>query len=102
MDPGETMVATLRRELKEELGVTYTANPKQLTAFLTSITIPAGDIRYPLVFVIYEVSLPADVKITLDPSGPEDEYHWFAPALAAKEMAFKFPADFCELVSKLQ
>lgn len=101
MDPGESFLETLDRELQEEIGVSYTEKPLQLAAMLTSITIPAGDVRYPLVFVIYEVRLPADAKITLDPDSAEEQYGWFSPEEAAENMSFKFSEDFRELVRKL-
>jgi len=98
MDPGEGFLDTLKRELQEELGVTYTGTPKQLMSILTKITIPVDGIPTPLVFIIYEVALPAGAKITLDPSGNELDYQWFAPAEAAKVMEFKFSDDFCDLI----
>jgi 8-oxo-dGTP pyrophosphatase MutT (NUDIX family) len=101
MDPGEAFLDTLKRELEEEIGVTYIGRPKQLSAVLTSITIPVGEIRYPLAFVVYETQLPAGAVIKLNPDEPETDFSWFAPRDAAKEMAVKFPADFCELVRNL-
>jgi mutator protein MutT len=101
MDPGETFLQTLKRELEEEIGVSYAGDPKQLAAVLTSITIPVGDQLLPLVFVIYEVQLPADYQIKLDPNSAEEEYQWFAPAEAAEKMGVKFTADFCDLVRNM-
>lgn len=98
IDEGETFLQTLRRELQEEIGVDYTGDPKQLGAYLTNITIPVGDTRLPLIFVVYEVKLPEDTAITLDPESAEDDYRWFSPAEAAEAFAFKLPADFCDLV----
>jgi 8-oxo-dGTP pyrophosphatase MutT (NUDIX family) len=101
MDPGEKFLDTLGRELQEEIGVTYSGTPKQLAAMVTNITIPVGDIKYPLAFVVYEVTLPKGAEIVLDPDGPEKEFGWFSPKEAAVKMATKFPDDFCKLVSSL-
>jgi 8-oxo-dGTP pyrophosphatase MutT (NUDIX family) len=101
MDPGETFLETLKRELQEEIGVTYIGTPQQLISVLTSITIPVGDARFPLVLTVYEVELPDGASITLDPDSPEEEFGWFAPTETANKLGVKFPSDFCELVAKL-
>lgn len=101
MNPGETFLETLGRELQEEIGVTYTGDPKQLAVMLTGITIPVGDVRVPLVLVIYEAAIPAGSQITLDPNSSEEAYEWFAPADAANKMAVKFSPEFCDLVRGL-
>jgi 8-oxo-dGTP diphosphatase len=102
MDPGESFLDTLKRELQEELGVTYVGEPQQFGAVLTNITIPVGDVLMPLVFVVYQAQLPEGSTIVLDPNGRETEYGWFEPADAAEKMAVKFTPDFCEQVRALQ
>lgn len=101
IDENETFLDTLNRELLEEIGTGYEGNPKQLMSFITNITIPVGDTRLPLIFVIYEVNLPDDAKITLDPKSAEDDYKWFDPKEAANEMKYKFSVEFCDLVRSL-
>ncbi len=101
MDQGESPLDTLKRELEEEIGCSFTGQPKQLMTFLTNITIPVGKDRVPLLFIVYEASLAQDTAIQLDPDSAEDGYKWFSPAEAAKEMEYKFPKEFCDLVSDL-
>ena len=101
IDTGETFQDTLKRELKEEIGIDYEENPKQLMTFLTKITIPVGQTRIPLIFVVYEVDLPHGFEVKLDPDSNEDDYNWFTPKDASKEMEYKFSKDFCGLVRNL-
>jgi 8-oxo-dGTP diphosphatase len=101
MDPGESFLQTLKRELQEEIGVPYVGTPTQLVAVLTSITIPVGDTRVPLVFVIYEARIAPDAQIKLDPNSAEEDFQWFPPAAAADNMGMKFSAEFCHLVRSL-
>lgn len=101
MDPGENFLQTLKREMVEEIGIPYVGEPRQIMGMLTNITIPVGEQRLPLAFMIYEVELPEDAVIKLDPNSAEDEYQWFTPVKAADVMAFKFSADFCDMVRAL-
>jgi 8-oxo-dGTP pyrophosphatase MutT (NUDIX family) len=101
VDPGEKFLDTLNRELLEEIGCPYMGTPKQLSSFITNITIPVDDVRIPLVFVIYEVEIADTKSIKLDPESAEDSYDWFSPDEAAEHMKYKFSEDFCKLVSTL-
>lgn len=101
MDPGESFLQTLGRELQEEIGTSYIGEPKQITAMLTNIKIPVGDVHLPLVFVIYKTQIAADAHIVLDPESPEEAFEWFPPAEAAHHMAIKFSTEFCDYVANL-
>jgi 8-oxo-dGTP pyrophosphatase MutT (NUDIX family) len=98
IDVGESFLETLKRELMEEIGVSYVGKPKQIMTFLTKITIPVGSARMPLIFVVYEAKLPKKSVIKLDPKSAEDDFKWFYPNKAADEMVTKFSPEFCNLV----
>ena len=101
MEPGESFGQTLRRELKEEIGIDYDGPIEHIATVLSAVTIPVGDTRVPLVLMPYRVALPTDSTITLDPNGPEQEYEWCRPTVAAERLFRKYPPEFCEVVAKL-
>lgn len=101
MDPGETFLETLQRELKEEIGATYVGKPKQLMGILTNITIPVGNDLLPLVFMIYSVKVSNVDKIQLSEATREDKVGWFSPKEASTLMSIKFSEEFCNFVRNL-
>lgn len=101
MEPGEDFVQTLRRELQEEIGVTYDGPTEHMATVLSNITIPVGDRRVPLILMPYKVQLPHDAVITLDPNGAEQEFEWCNPAVAAERLLRKYPEEFCSAIKRL-
>jgi len=101
MEPGESFLQTLRRELQEEIGVDYDGDAKHVATVLSTMTIPVGDARVPLVLVAYEIDLPSDTQVVLDENGPEQEYEWVEPKVAAEYLQHKYPSEFCQKIAVL-
>jgi 8-oxo-dGTP pyrophosphatase MutT (NUDIX family) len=101
MDPGESFLQTLQRELQEEIGASYEGEPKHLMTVQSHLTIPVGDARIPLVLVAYEVMLPKNANISLGADHPGEGVDWFTPQAAAEWLSNKYPPEFCAMVAGL-
>jgi 8-oxo-dGTP pyrophosphatase MutT (NUDIX family) len=100
MDENETFLDTLKRELTEELNVTYVGDPTYFHTTLANVKIPVGDAEVGLVLIIYRVELPKDAVFELNDY--ETGYDWFSPEEAAQHMNHKYPAEFTDKISSLR
>lgn len=98
LDAGEDFRTALRRELLEEIGVSGDVPVKQLATAIVQMTIPSSRGRLPLANVVYQVVLPADSTVRLDPNSAEDQYGWFTATEAAEKLAVKYDADSCAAI----
>lgn len=98
MESNETLLQTLNRELREEIGLGYVGEPKQITATLSTIQIPDPQGARALLLVVYSVTLASDQIVLGD---EEETYAWLSASDAAKALRFKYDAAFCELVESL-
>ena len=101
VDKGENFLQALKREINEELGVSYTTTPKQIMGMLTNFTIPLNDALIPLVYMIYSIEIPVADKLKLVKDIREDDYRWVTPKEAAKLMTIKFSPEFCKYIRNL-
>lgn len=87
-----TVEETLKRELKEELGLYMTGKPEFFTAVVANIKIPTDDGEVGLVLMIYTLQFKdnADIKI----SDEHISYEWVEPKVAAERLAHKYPVEF--------
>lgn len=96
MDAGEGFLDTLKRELHEEIGTSYTGIPEYFDTVLSNVQphIEYGQVG--LVLLVYHTKLPESGVLKLGEQ--EHVYKWCEPTEAAELLQFKYPADFCESV----
>ena len=97
---GETVTSALKREVTEETGITEITVGPHLGMMLSNIRIPRrGLADVGLIVSIYECRIKAEPNLELSPE--HTRYAWVEPAQAAKFLAFKYPAEFCQMVAQL-
>lgn len=97
---GETVTSALKREIIEETGIPELTVGLPLGMVLSNIRIPVeGRADVGLILSIYECRIKAEPKLEL--SQEHTRYEWIEPARAAKLLAFKYPAEFCQMVTQL-
>jgi len=96
----ENMVEeTLRREVKEETGISPIKSFKPFSMVLSNIRIPIknGSVGLILSSYICEVGNIKNIKL----SDEHIEHKWFKPKEAAKLLEFKYPKEFVEKIAEL-
>lgn len=87
-----TVEETLKRELKEEIGVDKSSKPAFFTAVVSNIKIPIDNGEVGLVLMIYTLQLDDDTDIKI--SDEHISYEWVDSQVAAERLAHKYPAEF--------
>jgi len=100
MRKGETTEATLKRELKEETGITLVKNLKPFSMTLSNQRIPtaAGDVGLILASFLCEVDSVGKIIISKE----HTDMKWFSPSKAAELLQVKYPKEFTEKIKTLQ
>jgi len=98
MEPNETFLQTLDRELLEEIGISYRGEPTMITTTLARIQILDPQGPRALLLIVYAVTLK-EGTITL---GDEEEVStWLSPVEAAEKLRFKYDDVFCSQIVTL-
>lgn len=101
IEEGDDEEATLRKEIREETGVTELRSMMYLHSVISSHIIPIkdSDRMAGLVLRIWQVEIPDDSVVTI--SEEHTDYEWVIPSEAAERLKNKYPVDFCEFIGKL-
>lgn len=98
IDEGEDdVITTLKREIREETGITDVKSSTFFTAVISNHEIPLeGSKKAGLVLMIYTVEVPTDSQVRL--SEEHVAYEWVDRAEARKRLAHKYPKEFTDLL----
>ncbi|HSW75146.1 MAG TPA: NUDIX domain-containing protein [Candidatus Saccharimonadales bacterium] len=96
---GDSVLDTLRREVKEETGIASISTGEEIGIVLANIRIPISKGESAdLVLAIYTCSA-SDVDITL--SEEHTAYQCFTPIRAAELFKVKYPEKFCKIIAAM-
>ena len=100
IEKNHSIEETLRKEIKEELGIDNIDVIEQLDAGLSKISINVDGVDTRLLFIIYKCKLPTDYKIIL--SDEHRKYKWVSISEATELLRFKFADSLIEKMSQLE
>lgn len=93
IDVGEDPELALRREIKEETGITEVSSIRFLTSVISQIQIKLNDNQtIGLLLMIYEAKIPENTAIVL--SEEHTKYDWLDKEAAADALLYKFGEAF--------
>lgn len=97
---GDSIEECLKREVKEETGITSIKSFKPFLMALSPLRIPVDDTDFGLILSVYlcEVENIENIKLSKEHLSGE----WFSPKEASELLEFKYPKEFTEKLSGLK
>ena len=93
IEKGKTIEDTLKKEIKEEIGIDKFNNKGLLSATIANFNLENGD---GLILFVYDCSLPKDIKIKL--GNEHTEFNWVDKREAIKLLGTKYNKKFLEKI----
>ena len=96
IEGGASLLATLKREIKEEIGIAeFTSTPTQVATLISNHMVPTESGKDAgLALVVYKVTIPSDTVIVM--SEEHSTYEWVDKTEAAKRLSNKYPKEFTD------
>jgi len=98
LQKGKTILATLRREIEEEIGLKKIQEIYPFEMILTDMRIAQADGDVGLIFSIFLCDVPEPFEPIL--SEEHMNFEWFTPLQAAQKL-IQYPADFLKKLENL-
>src|SRR3989344_122029 len=96
---GSTIEETLKREVKEETGITNITRTAPLAMVLSNIRIPRDGTDTGLILSVYTCRVEEPISVIL--SNEHTEFRWFESKEAGALLQIKNPKEFTEKISVL-
>ena len=95
---GDTVEATLRREVEEETGITSLISLRPFRMALSPMRIPTGGGEsVGLILAVYLCEIGEIPQIRL--SNEHTDFGWFGPKEASRLLKFKYPQEFTDQIA---
>jgi len=97
----DTIEDTLKRELKEEAGITKFKMGDQFASCLSNMKIPFDQCDIGLILLVYCCSIDSKQKIIIGDNFENKSFGWFVPIKAAELLKVKYPREFTDKIVNL-